>query len=89
MLAERLRIHGAFAAASAWLAAVAVLAFGQPSTPVQIVGLGLGVLVCGVPHGALDHRPGRRVLSGVFGSRRWWGPFLVGYLVLGASVLAA
>ena len=42
----------------------------------------------GLPHGGLDHVVARSLFVGRFG-RRWWLPFLVGYLGLAAGVLFA
>lgn len=57
------------------------MGFGLPSLAVQLAVLALGVVVVGMPHGALDHRPARRVLSGRW-PRAWPALFVVAYLVL-------
>lgn len=57
-----------------------------PSLEVQLVILGAGVAVFGIPHGALDHHAGRNLLFPIAG-RWWWLAF--GVLYLGAMLVVA
>ncbi len=69
----------------------AVVAFSltseAPSTVTQLVLLAAAVVAVGLPHGALDHLTGRRLLADHFG-RRWWLPFGIGYIGAGIVVAA-
>lgn len=88
MLADLERRHENVVAMLALATACGLWLLGQPSLEMQVVGLSLGVLIFGVPHGALDHRPAKRLLLGDWGSR-WWLPFVLGYVALAAAVFAA
>jgi Brp/Blh family beta-carotene 15,15'-monooxygenase len=69
--------------------AVGLGGLAVPPVPVVLTALGLAVavVVVGLPHGGLDHRVGRALLQPRFGP--WWPlPFLTGYLLVGACVLA-
>lgn len=46
----------------------------------------LAAVAVGLPHGGLDHLVGRAVFFGRH-RRRWWLPFLTGYLGLGVATL--
>jgi Brp/Blh family beta-carotene 15,15'-monooxygenase len=75
-------VPGVLGCASA--AALAILAPGVAAMPaVQWMPWAVGLLVVGIPHGALDHRVGR---AGEGGPTRV--AFLAGYLALTAAVLA-
>ncbi|MEM1176714.1 MAG: Brp/Blh family beta-carotene 15,15'-dioxygenase [Acidobacteriota bacterium] len=70
------------------LAAAAVIAWGSPQLKTQLLLLAVGVAVLGVPHGALDHVIGRRLLRRPLGP--YWAPAFFGtYLGLAALVLVA
>ena len=43
-------------------------------------------VVVGLPHGAFDHKTGRRAFVADYGAR-WWQPFLAGYLGLAGLML--
>ncbi|MEM6454353.1 MAG: Brp/Blh family beta-carotene 15,15'-dioxygenase [Acidobacteriota bacterium] len=64
-----------------------IAVFVAPPLPAQLVALAIGVALLGVPHGALDHRLGRDLLAPRLG-RAWGVVFGLGYLALGALVVA-
>lgn len=80
-------VHARLAVAATALALAAAVIF-SPSALVQLPLLAAGVAVFGIPHGALDHLLGRRLLLPRFG--RWWIPvFLAAYLGLCLAVILA
>lgn len=68
-------------------AALAVALLGSPPMPAQLALLAVGVALLGVPHGALDHLIGRRLLRPRLGGR-WPVAFFATYLGLAAAVVA-
>ncbi|MEM9556162.1 MAG: Brp/Blh family beta-carotene 15,15'-dioxygenase [Acidobacteriota bacterium] len=83
------RAHALGVIAVAGLTAAAVGLAGAPPESLQLPLLAVAVLALGVPHGALDHRPARRLLRARCGRGTWWAVFLAGYLTLAGAVLAA
>ena len=72
------------------LTSVAAILLAGREVPVstQLVCLAALVAVTGLPHGAVDHLAGRRLLEGSFG-RTWPLPFAAGYLLLAGALVAA
>lgn len=81
---RRAGVPGRLVRPAAALAAGSLLALAGASGPAALV---LGVAV-GLPHGALDHLPARRLLAPRLG-RAWPVAFAAGYLGLAGLVLAS
>ncbi|MEO1082909.1 MAG: Brp/Blh family beta-carotene 15,15'-dioxygenase [Acidobacteriota bacterium] len=82
------RRHARALSLASLLLAAAVAALGTPPDAIQLGCLAVGVAIFGVPHGALDHLLGRRLLRRQLG-RLWIPTFFGAYLALSALVLAA
>jgi Brp/Blh family beta-carotene 15,15'-monooxygenase len=78
-IAISLQRHRAIMVVVSLLAVAMAVALPTPSIGLQLVVLAAAVAVFGIPHGALDHHAGRRLLRPVLG-RRWWVAFFSLYI---------
>ncbi|MGF1635217.1 MAG: Brp/Blh family beta-carotene 15,15'-dioxygenase [Phycisphaerae bacterium] len=69
-----------------WFLLAALLALSPLSLTLQLTLLLAGVALLGMPHGAMDHRVGERVLRPLVGGA-WPALFAVGYLGLAGGVV--
>lgn len=69
------------------VAAVFGTVLGEPDLPMQVAVLVAGVVLVGTPHGGLDHRAGREVLTPSFGAA-WPLPFAGAYIGAAAAMVA-
>lgn len=87
-LGPALRVQSWAATAVAAGFCAAALAGVRFGAGVQLGVLLGGIVLTGFPHGAFDHLVARPVLAPHLG-RRWWAPFLAGYLGLAGLVCLA
>lgn len=66
----------------------AVLACGAPAFVVLVYASAVAIALLGVPHGALDHWTGRRLLAPWL-SKHWWIAFFPAYLAVAIAFASA